>query len=212
VVENAIDVQQLKNDLRDLNKDWAEELRNNLNISSNNIGVFCGSIYKEKKVDFLIAASLLVREKISSFNLVVIGEGPTSSAVEVASKKYSWVHYVGPKYGSEKVRYLRLGNVLLIPDAIGLVVLDSFTMSIPIITTIGSFHGPEVDYLNSGENSLVTASSIEAYALNIITFMTDSDLREKLSDGCKKSASRYTLENMVNNFSSGVKKALVAQE
>ena len=100
-----------------------------------------------------------------------------------------------------------LADVLLIPKAIGLVVIDSFNHQVPIITTDSPGHGPEFDYLIDGTNSLISINdSIELYSNLIISLANNSQLLMKLKNGCLHSSNIYTIENMVENFISGLDK------
>ena len=46
---------------------------------------------------------------------------------------------------------------------VGLGILDSFALGIPMVTTDCKIHSPEIAYLKSGRNGLMIADSEEAF-------------------------------------------------
>ena len=146
-----------------------------------------------------------IRDKIKDFELLVIGKGHEAKTVESFAKQHPWVHYVGPKFGTEKTVYFKIASLLLLPAAVGLAVLDAFAMETPLITTdISNSHGPEIDYLDNDVNGLITQHSISDYSNAIINILSSDHKLETLVNGCKESSLKYNLEQMVENFKTGI--------
>ncbi len=82
----------------------------------------------------------MIRRDIPDFELVVIGKGPEADFIETAAAQHEWIHFVGPKSDDEKVPYWALSKLLLMPGLVGLVVLDSFALGVPMITTDYPYH------------------------------------------------------------------------
>src|SRR4051812_42854676 len=74
-VQNSIDTMSLISYYQKLTMEDVGELKSNLGIESTHIGVFCGGIYKEKCIDFLIQACDEVKKQIADFHLIIIGSG-----------------------------------------------------------------------------------------------------------------------------------------
>ena len=119
--------------------------------------------YKEKRIEFLLETCCRVRKQVPSFELIVIGNGEEKSKVLSAARNRQWLHYVGPKYGDERVAYFLLSDLFLMPSLVGLAILDSFALEVPMVTTKFPFHGPEMDYLKNNENGFVTEGNIDDY-------------------------------------------------
>jgi glycosyltransferase involved in cell wall biosynthesis len=96
------------------------------------------------------------------------------------------------------------------PGGVGLGVLDSFGLRVPLVTTAIPSHGPEIEYLRDGVNGLVVdgASDPSDYAADVVATLRDPELRERLRHGCAQSSAQYTVEAMVDNFADGVRRAL----
>lgn len=207
VAQNAIDTRALRAHYQNVPKQQVEALRAHLGVGKN-AGLYCGGMYEAKGLEFLIRACDILRESIPDFQLVLIGAGPTSATVVRAAEEKGWIKYVGPKFGLDRVPYFKLARVLLIPRLVGLVVLDSFAMMTPLVTTDAPGHGPEIEYMECGKNGLIVPDDVRQYASSIAELLTDEGLAQQLRLGCAASATKYTLEAMVENFSEGVMRAL----
>jgi hypothetical protein len=89
------------------------------------------------------------------------------------------------------------------PYAVGLGLLDSFAMETPIITTSNPHHGPEIEYLESGINGIMTNDNIYDYSTKVVQTLRNRSYMY-LIEGCKASAEKITHIAMVDNFKEGV--------
>ena len=209
-VQNAIDTRQLSAFRSKVTLERLEALRSELGLCSNNVAVFCGSMYADKRLGFLLEACNLIREKIPDFELIMIGGGPDEAIAYEAARQSGWIHYVGPKFNEERVPYYMLSKLSLMPGLVGLTVLDSFALEVPLITTNVPFHSPEIEYLKNEINGVIVEPSddVEFYAATVAELLRDSARRQTLVDGCKRSGRDYTLEEMVERFAQGIAMAL----
>ena len=138
----------------------------------------------------------------------MLGDGPEKHKAEAAAAHLSWVHYIGPVYGPDRVVYFKLGLALLMPGLVGLITVDSFVTQTPMFTTDLPDHGPEIAYLENGVNGVMTDYNVDSYADTVVAYLEDSSVQKKLKSGCKRSAQLYTLENMIGNFASGIQSCL----
>lgn len=212
-VGNAIDTKGLVQARAALDQGTLEELKTSLGIASDHVAVYTGGIYSNKRIPFLLEAARRVRAQIPDFHLLVIGEGPDRPLVSAAARDYPWIHDLGPKNDAEKVPYWAISQMLLMPGVVGLVVVDSFALGVPLITTDYPYHGPEIDYLKSGMNGLLVAcgDDVEAYATEVIRLFQSPEELQRLRQGALDSAPHHTIERMVENFAAGVLLAIDAQ-
>lgn len=209
-VGNAIDTRSLTNRRNTLTESEIQKVRVELNLNSQNVAVYTGGLYGLKRIGFLLEAAIQIRELIPDFELIVIGSGPDRHLVTSAAKSAKWIHDLGQKNDIEKVPYWALSKVLLMPGGVGLVVLDSFALGVPMVTTETRLHGPEVEYLESGTNGLLVTcgESAAVYARAVADLFNSPERLELLRQGALQSAALYSIENMVENFVSGILKAL----
>lgn len=208
-LDNAIDSQGFRLDLLSVPNEHLDQLRAEMGVDNQSrIGLFCGSLYRDKRLDYMVAAADQIRAQLPDFRLIVIGDGPSANDIVKAAASRPWLRYVGVRKGLEKAAYFRLAHIVFNPGAVGLHVLDSFCAGIPMATTFEARHGPEFAYLNHGRNCIVIRGDSDNYARRIIALLSGSEEYEHLCAGARESASRYTLKNMVARFADGIEKCL----
>jgi len=208
VVQNAIDTNELESALTGVTQADLSGLRADLGLPNDHIGLYCGGMHAGKQLDFLLAACQTIRQRITDFQVIFIGNGPEQGRIERATQEHDWIHYVGPKFGLERAIYFKASQALLIPSAVGLAIVDSFVTETPLFTTSLPSHGPEIAYLRNGENGVMTAPSVNDYANTVASFFESAEQQQRLQMGCQQSAEIYTLDHMVSNFTMGIKSCL----
>jgi glycosyltransferase involved in cell wall biosynthesis len=205
---NTIDTRRLRDAVHDHRRRGTQELRRSLGIAGGPVALYCGALYRGKRLDFLFDAAERLRRSFPDLALVVVGDGPCEAQVRAFAGAHDWVHYVGRIVGTDRARYLATADVMLMPGRAGLVVLDSFAAEVPLVTTDLPFHGPEIGYLRHGENGWCSPNTLDAYVDAVSLVLADDGLRGRLRRGCAEAAERYPLEQMVSTFSDGVVGAL----
>jgi L-malate glycosyltransferase len=207
VVQNAIDTKSLIRYYHEIPDSEIDELKKLWNITGDHVGIYCGGMYMEKRLDFILEACQIIKKSVPDFHMVFVGSGINSNYLTEAEKRLDYIHYVGPKFGKERVKYFKVSSVQLMPGVVGLGILDSFALQSPIITTELPFHGPEIEYLENGVNGIITPNDINVYTQTVIDILLNKKYLS-LIEGCVRSADVYTIENMVTNFKNGILKCL----
>jgi glycosyltransferase involved in cell wall biosynthesis len=210
VVQNAIDTRKLKKALSLVTGSQKLSLRRELNLGSGPVGIYCGGMYPEKRLPFLVEACKLIRQTIPDFEVILIGAGQDEGIVRDFAATHPWAHYLGPKFGLDRVPYFAISDLFLMPGLVGLAVLDSFALGTPMVTTDYPFHSPEIEYLEDGFNGLISQNSIESYAQKVIDTLQSATLLPTLRANAATSADLYTVEAMVGNFGNGILAAMEA--
>jgi glycosyltransferase involved in cell wall biosynthesis len=210
-INNSIDTNEFRGLLSTVTTDEIHAAHGVLGVDGNSlIGLYCGGLYPDKHLDFLIEAAVLVQEQVPKFRLLVLGGGPEFSEVEVAAKKYPFIVALGPRFGREKALYFRMASVFLMPGSVGLAILDAFTAELPLITTNVPIHGPEIEYLDDGVNGFMVQPDVLAYAELVVRVVKSPGLLQALRVGAARSAAKYSMEAMVENFRSGIVRCLAS--
>jgi len=209
---NSIDTVSLAHNFNQTSHTEIARVRESLEIKTENIAIYSGGLYEEKRIPFLIKSSIEVRKHLPDFVLLICGSGREAEFVKAASRTYPFIKYLGPLGDKERLPYWKISKLLLMPGAVGLVVLDSFAFKVPMITTAIHTHGPEIDYLRNGVNGLILdgSTSPEAYANSIVALFQDEEARQKIAVGCAKSAPLYTTDRTAKLFAEGIRQALAA--
>ncbi|MES2731080.1 MAG: glycosyltransferase family 4 protein [Bacteroidota bacterium] len=207
-VQNSIDTRSLSTHYDSLTNESVQNLRTELGIASAHVAIYCGGIYKEKRMEFLVESCDKIKEEIKDFHILIIGSGPDATIISEAASSRDWIHYLGPKFELDRVKYFKLASLFMMPGLVGLAILDSFALRTPMITTDYPYHSPEIEYLNNGVNGLITENTLESYVTAVVDFFQHPAKREKLAEGCQQSSVQYTVEQMVTNLADGIIKCL----
>lgn len=210
IVQNTVDTTQLCKKKSATSKPELSALRAALDISGTNVAIFAGGLYAEKRVDFLVRAAHEIRRRVPDFELLVVGAGPHTHIVQNAAKGAQWIRYLGPMFDDDKVPFFMLSKVMLLPGLVGLGVIDSFALEVPLVTIDLPYHSPEIEYLENGVNGLKleAGTSPQEYAQVVASLLQDDALRARIQRGCGVAAKKYTMEAMLERFAEGVIMAL----
>lgn len=209
-VQNTLNSRVLYDALQSATSEDKERYRRDIGIEGQHVGLYIGSMYKEKRIEYLLEACEWIRHKLPDFEMIFVGSGVDDILVKEKSKEQPWIHYAGSKFDLDKIPYFSCAQMLLIPGAVGLVVLDSFASGIPLITCENANHGPEIAYLEDGVNGIVTRgiNGPEEYAKTVVNLFSNPSRYARLVKGCDTARREYTIENMVDRFAEGVCLAL----
>jgi glycosyltransferase involved in cell wall biosynthesis len=204
VLNNAVDTDEMREQRARVNPNTIASARAHYGFSGEHIGVFVGSLYADKRIDFLLQAADRVRERVPDFELLVLGSGPLSREVERFCDMRPWARWGGVCKGFDKVNAIAMSRLMLNPGLVGLGILDAFVCGVPMVTTDCGIHSPEIAYLQSGENGVMTANDLNVYVDAVVRLLQDAPFLEHLGAGCTASAQRYSVGNMALNFVQGV--------
>lgn len=209
VVNNCFDTLKLRKQMESITEKEKDAIRDELSLDLNDdIAIYCGALYKEKRLDFLLEAADRIRKKNPCFKLIIIGSGNDTETVELFAENRNWVHYVGAKFDRDKALYFSISRLFLMPGAVGLAVLDSFALKTPMILCSIDIHGPEVDYLEHNVNCIFCPDDKEEFVSRTVSLFKDHTELEILKNGCITSSIDITLEEMLKKFVEGIKKCL----
>lgn len=211
VVQNAMDTAPLQKAFASISPEAVQKAREKYQVTGAHVAVYCGRMYPEKKLPWLIEACKLVRAQVPDFTLLLVGDGPDWQKIQQLVASYEWIHLTGPLYGSEKALVYKMASVMLTPGLTGLNLLDAFTAEIPPITTHFRGHSPEIEYLQHGYNGWATPFALQAYAEATVRLLTDGQLRNQLQKGCRETSQQISFQYMVEAFADGIEAALASR-
>ncbi len=205
VLNNSIDTSEFMQLLDEQSPDKIAGFKNELAIDSDaRVGLFCGSLYADKKLDFLLNAALIIQQKNPDFVLLVIGNGKDCPVVEKFADQYSFIKYLGPLFAGQKALAFKSAELFLCPGLVGLAILDAFTAALPLFTSDIPNHSPEIEYLQHGVNGVMTKSLEDDYAQAVVDILKAPDALAQLRNNALASSKQYSIENMAQNFVVGI--------
>ncbi|MEO3693391.1 glycosyltransferase family 4 protein [Roseateles sp. DJS-2-20] len=210
VLDNAVDMTELCEQFAAVTPAASAAARREMGLDGGPVALYLGSLYAEKRVDFLLESARQLRQRLPGFNLVVIGGGPELAVIQAAAQQEPWIKALGVRKGMEKVVAASVADVMLNPGLVGLNILDSFAGGLPMLTTDCGLHSPEIAYLESGRNGLMTANTLDAFVEASLSLLTQPERRAAMAAQARADALRYTLAHMSERFTEGVLGALAA--
>jgi glycosyltransferase involved in cell wall biosynthesis len=210
VFNNSVDTSEIKLLIDSTTQEMITSRRAISGVHSNNIGIFVGGLYEDKRLPFLVDAADIIRSSIPDFELVVVGGGLQLNLMQELSQSRPWIKVMGPQFGSTKIETMLLGKVFLMPGLVGLAIVDAGTAGLPMITTAFPWHSPEIAYLEHNVNGLKVDDwkSPAAYAQAVVDLLLDTPRLDLMRQAARERASTITIEAMAERFSIGVLKAL----
>jgi glycosyltransferase involved in cell wall biosynthesis len=142
VLNNSIDTDGLKRDLASVTKNEIEEFRRKHALFEGHVGIFIGGVDDSKGIDFLVSAARKICEFDSQFRLLIVGEGAARDRIASQLSAPEPIVFTGRLIGREKAIALRSAQLMLIPEWIGLVAVDSLVAGVPIISCYHFSHSP----------------------------------------------------------------------
>ena len=148
--------------------------------------LFLGRIHPIKGIDRLIEAFGLVRQRITTARLLIVGQdyGALDSLKKVARRLnlQDVVEFRGPAPGPDKKALLESADVLVLPsrsEVFGLVILEAFASRLPVIATDGCSIAADLERAHAG----LIVSSVGEMADAIVHCLSDRDLADSLTEG-----------------------------
>ena len=121
--------------------------------------IFSGRLESRKKLEILIQAIQLFKERKILVELDILGAGPLQQTLETLVKDIKIekeVTFHGALYGEEADRIISRANIGVIPGDAGLSVIHYMAQGLPAITNDNlKRHGPEVSAIRNGENGYI---------------------------------------------------------
>lgn len=209
-VRNSTDTAALRADVDATSDADVEAARAELGLRGAHVCAFLGSVDHIKRLDFLLAAADLVKERVPDLELMFIGEGSAVGDVRAATADRAWVHWAGTRTGRSLAALLRATELLLVPGWAGLVVVDSFAAGVPLVASSSAPHPPEISYLTDGVNGRLVDDDGDpaAFAAAVAALLEDDRARAELAAGARAAADRYGVEGMADRFGEGILRAL----
>jgi len=161
-----------------------------------------GRLVRRKANDRLITA--LAEAGDPRLHLCLVGDGPRRPALEQLAAQLGVaerVHFQGHIDERRKHQLLAVADVFALSslhEGFGLVYLEAMCCGLPVVSNLD---GGQRDFLEDGVNARIVADNAPAgYARAFVELAGDADLRQRLSAGARETASRTTVEAMVEAY------------
>lgn len=204
VLRNTLDTGQLAAALSAVSLNDLRAFRERLGLLPDRTAIFLGGVDTDKGVGFLLSAAQEIADLLPGFVLLVGGAGALAEDVMALERRGGPVRYLGRVDDERKALALRSAQVMLIPEWVGLVAVDSLVAGCPIVTTRHSSHSPEYSYLRPAANAVVTAHTTSEYATAVVDLLKDVPTLTTLRAQALADSQGLSLDHMVLRFTEGI--------
>jgi glycosyltransferase involved in cell wall biosynthesis len=128
------------------------------------LALYLGAINKHKNIDLLVRAADEVFASSEEWWLVIAGDGEEYWKVRDLADRSGRVVLLGQSTPELYAPAAVQSAVLLNPGRVGLVAVDALVMNLPILTTSGSAHAPEHEYLRPGVDVIEVDPDVASFA------------------------------------------------
>lgn len=217
VARNTIDIDTLSDQYDALTIQGKAAIRQALGLDPDAaVLLFIGRLVPEKGTQLLLETYAHIRRERAAA-LLVMGTGPEQEAMEayVAQRDLPDVHFLGsiPLADERGAPYLYAADLMLVPGYLGLVINHAFAFGLPVVSRrnpVGTqFHSPEVEYLESGENGILTdGNSADDLAAAVHTVLAN---QARFSDHALTYARTHLrIDRMVDGLEGAIRYAAAA--
>jgi glycosyltransferase involved in cell wall biosynthesis len=210
VFNNAVDTSEVRAMITAVTPERLAERKAELGITGQHVGVLVGSLYPDRRLPFLIDAADHIRARVPDFELIVAGGGEQLPLMQELAATRPWIKVLGPRFGTDKVELMLIGQLFLMPGLVGLAVVDAGAARLPTITTAFPYHSPEIAYVEHGVNGVVVQDweNPQTYADTVVDLFADSARLTAMRAAAERMAEGLTIEAMAERFKDGVQRAL----
>ena len=206
---NTLDVERLAAIESGVSPEEIRALRAPAPADSSIVLLFVGRIQRAKRLDVLIEAVDRIRQTGHGVKLYVIGDGPDRQDVEDLAGGSDDIEFLGAMYDDKALApYFLASDLLVIPGRVGLTCVHAFSHGLPVITTTDRIvaQTPEYDYVRDRKNGIIADDlNPDLYAKVIMDLGSNSNARDELREGARKTAGQLTMGRMVEGFVDAVR-------
>ena len=204
ILNNTIDTAHLANGLANITKSDEDNFRRIHGLTKGQTGLFIGGVDEHKGIGFLLESAIRIEKTLPGFVLLVGGSGTQTDLVVDLERRGGPVRYLGRLDGFGKALALTASDLMLIPQWVGLVAVDSLVAGTPIVTTRHASHSSEFEYLSTGVNSVVCDYDVSDYVNTVVATLQNAEYLSSIRLGALRDASSYSMTGMTENFVNGV--------
>jgi glycosyltransferase involved in cell wall biosynthesis len=183
------------------------ELQRDRDIEPSQTVLYVSRITPANRLDLLVEAAAILRERFPRFNAVIIGKGEQREELEALAEQRGVagrVRFLGAIYDEDVLAtWFCSSAIFCYPANIGLSLLHAFGYGLPVVTSDRvSAQNPEIEALEHDRNGLLYQDgSAESLAEAIASLLDDPGKRQRLAAEAQRTVdTRFTIANMVDGI------------
>ena len=205
-IERGVSVVPTPVDLVKFQDIQPEKIRASFGLEGKEVLLFVGRLSREKGLDMLLQAFILIQELRPGVRLLLLGRGPYEEALKAKQAKLglkNLVIFAGAVPHEEVPGYYAAADLFVFPSTTetqGLVIIEAMAAGLPVVAV----RAPgAVDVLTEG-GGVLTENKSEAFAREVVDILADSGRQKELRDEALRAVERYSIsdatERMLNAY------------
>jgi len=203
--QNTIDISNIDAELISF-QPFVNKKKEDLNLKGFKISLYIGGIEQRKKINNLITATTNLNNEGIPAKTLIVGDGPDKDWVisNMTDQEKSHTFFAG-KQINEATLYIMLADVVVLPSAGGLSVIQAFACKKPFVGSKDIEYGGIKDYVTNGENGfLVLDNDIPDLQLALKKLFTNNKLYNQCCENAYEKSKELTISNMVNGIENAI--------
>jgi glycosyltransferase involved in cell wall biosynthesis len=170
--------------------------------------LFCGALYKAKRIDFIIQLAIVLKKHPVEF--IISGDGPEFSSIKrmIKDEKLENITLTGRIEGDQKDHLFKQADFTIIPGLVGLGIIDSFAYGLPLLTLKSGNHSPEISYFEHNVNGIYLKDDVEDAACQILDLISDPVRYAEMSQHSRSCYHKFSHDDFIQNIVAGVSTCL----
>lgn len=204
--QNTVDTSNIDNEVIHFNP-LVSEKKEELGLTGYKVSMYIGGIEERKKIKNLITATAHLNDKGIPAKTLIVGDGPDKEALlnQMSAIEKSQTIFAG-KHINDATLYILLSDVVVLPSAGGLSVIQAFACGKPFIGSEEIEHGGIKDYVTDGVNGfLVKENDINDLQNALKKVFTDDNLYKEFCTNAYLKSKELTIIKMVDGIENSIK-------
>ncbi|MDA9876008.1 glycosyltransferase family 4 protein [Flavobacteriaceae bacterium] len=167
--------------------------------------LFIGRLIPSKRIKDVISYYKALKTKFQHLKLDIIGDGPEQSVVKNAIHKDINIKWHGTLVDESKIApIMKNTSLVFIAGLSGLSINHAFAYGRPYFTLKADKHGPEISYLNRGENGYILEDRFEEDVKLLTSIIEDREKLVLLCNNANKKGKELSVQKWVNQLKSSL--------
>jgi glycosyltransferase involved in cell wall biosynthesis len=201
VIYNGIDLDRLR-----VSREDTEQVRRQLGVTSDGraIGILA-RLFPQKRHDVFLRAAAIIHQVMPDVKVSIVGDGPLRSQLENLSSELGLGERV-VFFGEQKNvgAYLSALDIAVLPsetEGCSNSILEAMALGKPVVATEA---GGNRELISDGETGLlVPLGDADALAHSVMKLLSNRSAAQEMGQKARQAvASRFSVENMVNQYQS----------
>lgn len=208
--QNTVDTSMIPKEIEFFSP-LVEETKDKLGLKGFKVSLYIGGIEIRKKIINLVKANTKLNELGIPAKTLIVGDGPDKEALlqEMTIREKDHTVFAG-KHIADATLYLLMSDVVVLPSAGGLSVIQAMACGKPFIGSEEIEHGGIRDYVDHNINGfLVKEDDVDDLQWALMKLFTDETRYEEFCKNAAEKSKVLTVVNMVNGIEGAVKYSVI---